>query len=141
MVGIPLGRGGCRGEEIVATFNKALLGNGFGGFPTKGRGSRAGWFQQIRNIEGGDRVKVWRHGWSGNETCVEAFPVIFGLVVKGIAWDIVPRRTLQDWEMDQPVDLLGTLHAHRCVGRGEEMFFGGVAIRSSDLKLSLSIGP
>ena len=34
-------------------------------------------------------------------------------------WDNVPRRTLQDWEMDQPVDLLGALYAHRCVGRGE----------------------
>jgi len=69
----------------------------------------------------GQNINFWRDKWIGNSSLMVAYPNIFHIVrepnftiqqyIKGNSWNIILRRNIQYWEMEELVSLLAALHS------------------------------
>nr|XP_009789470.1 PREDICTED: uncharacterized protein LOC104237089 [Nicotiana sylvestris] len=66
-----------------------------------------------------EHVKFWKDKWLGNFTLQETFPTLFHLATNpnstvahnrsNNTWEVLFRRNIQDWEIEEVLDLLGRL--------------------------------
>ncbi|XP_059633971.1 uncharacterized protein LOC132276526 [Cornus florida] len=84
------------------------------------------------SVRDGSRVRFWEDLWCGNQPLCRTFPRLFSIAVdkhatvancyqldnSGITWNVLFRRSFQDWELEDVSIFLDQLYWQEGLGRG-----------------------
>ncbi|XP_075099232.1 uncharacterized protein LOC142176070 [Nicotiana tabacum] len=109
-------------------------------------------FHSTLQVGNGEHILFWKDTWLGHTTLVDAYPRLFSIATNPDStvaqnwevnsWNPSLRRNLNDWEFDDFVTLLGSLHTSSTITLGRDKLrwgssrSGAYSIRASFQALS-----